>query len=280
MSISSVFNDRLGSRGRACHNGAVAERWQPNPALGVFETLLVSGGRPVELGAHLIRLETSLGELYPDRAVPELAETINARAHGFELGSVRARVEPANGTLLPEISGTSLVAPGSPFAPRWQADRAHMVAARTLVVAGGLGAHKWADRSLLDEAQTQLPADTLPLIADTDGSVLEASRANVFAVREGTLFTPPIDGRILPGITRKRVLEIAAEEGLDTQETALRLEDLRGADEVFLTGSVRGIEPVASLDGETLGRRASDAGAITGVLASGLRRAWLGTPVA
>ena len=80
------------------------------------------------------------------------------------------------------------------------------------MLAGGLGEHKWVDRSLLDEAQAALPAGALPLIVDADGAVLEASRANLFAVRDGALFTPPLDGRILPGVTRARVIEIAAEE--------------------------------------------------------------------
>ena len=55
----------------------------------------------------------------------------------------------------------------------------------------GSAPHKWADRSLLDEAQAGLPRDALPLIVDWDGAVLEASRANVFAVRDGALLHTP-----------------------------------------------------------------------------------------
>jgi para-aminobenzoate synthetase/4-amino-4-deoxychorismate lyase len=135
---------------------------------------------------------------------------------------------------------------------RRQAPAAGVVSLRALRVPGGLGAHKWVDRSLLDEAQAGLPADTLTLLVDADGSVLEASRANVFAVLKGRLLTPPTDGRILPGVTRMRVLEIAAAMGIETGETALSTDDLLGADEVFLSGSVRGIEPVDALDGIAL----------------------------
>jgi para-aminobenzoate synthetase / 4-amino-4-deoxychorismate lyase len=117
-----------------------------------------------------------------------------------------------------------------------------------LEVPGGLGPHKWADRSLLDEAQADLPVDGLPLVVDRDGGVLEASRANIFAVRNGALLTPPTDGRILPGITRARLIEIASEAEMEIKETGLRREDLLGADEVFLTSSVRGIELVSWLD--------------------------------
>jgi len=154
--------------------------------------------------------------------------------------------------------------------------RAESVALRSLPIAGGLGAHKWADRSLLDEAQAGLPEDALPLILAEDGAALEASRANLFAVRDGALFTPPLDGRILPGITRMRVLEIAADLDLKAKGATLSRNDLLSADEVFLTGSVRGIEPAASLDGTAL----PDGGPIAAELAAELRRAWLGAPVA
>ncbi len=150
------------------------------------------------------------------------------------------------------------------------------VALHSLALPGGLGAHKWADRSLLDDAQSGFPDDTLPLILDADGSVLEASRANVFAVRDGALFTPPLDGRILHGITRMRVLEIADGAGMEAREVELHRDDLLGADEVFLTGSVRGVERVCALDGAPL--RAN--GDIAVHLGAKLRRAWAGAPTA
>jgi para-aminobenzoate synthetase/4-amino-4-deoxychorismate lyase len=146
-----------------------------------------------------------------------------------------------------------------------------VVALRRLSLSGGLGAHKWADRTLLDAAQANLPADTLPLIVDDDGTVLEASRANVFAVAGGTLLTPPADGRILPGITRARTMVLAAAAGTTTREAQLTRDDLLAADEVFLTGSVRGVELVAALDGRPL----SNDGEIASRLAGELRRTWI-----
>jgi len=126
-------------------------------------------------------------------------------------------------------------------------------ALHSLSLAGGLGPHKWRDRSLLDHAQVRLGG--LPLVVDTDGSVLEAARANVFAIRDGALYTPPLDGRILPGITRRGVIERAKAATIPVHERLLDLDDLLHADEVFLTGSVRGIEPVDSLDYAPLNRK-------------------------
>jgi para-aminobenzoate synthetase / 4-amino-4-deoxychorismate lyase len=145
------------------------------------------------------------------------------------------------------------------------------VALHSLTLAGGLGSHKWADRSLLDEAQDTLPEGALPLIVDEEGLVLEASRANVFAVRDGVLLTPPLDGRILPGVTRMRVIGLAGELGTEAREASLSLGDLTGADEVFLTGSVRGIEPVGTIDGTVL----ASGGDVTSELSAELRRTWV-----
>jgi para-aminobenzoate synthetase/4-amino-4-deoxychorismate lyase len=151
-----------------------------------------------------------------------------------------------------------------------EAPRAGVVSLHSLRVAGGLGAHKWVDRSLLDQAQAGLPDGGLPLVMDVDGAALEASRANLFAVRDGALFTASLDGRILPGVTRARVLAIADSAGIEAREEPLSRDDLRGADQVFLTGSVRGIEPVAALDGAPLRRD----GGLAERIAAELWRAW------
>jgi len=73
-----------------------------------------------------------------------------------------------------------------------------------VVVPGGLGAHKWADREPV--AVFEGPG-LAALICDADGTVLEASSANVWARIDGELVTPPADGRILPGVTRQWLLD-------------------------------------------------------------------------
>jgi para-aminobenzoate synthetase/4-amino-4-deoxychorismate lyase len=79
---------------------------------------------------------------------------------------------------------------------------------------------------------------------DGDGSVLEVAWGNVWAIEGERLFAPPADGRILPGVTRARVLELEA----DAVEEELPLDRLRAADGVFLTSALRGAVP-AHLDG-------------------------------
>lgn len=225
----------------------------------------MAAGRPVELDAHLARLGASLGALF-DRELPAGArELMRERAEGIGVGRLRLIVAPGSTGLGMDVV-TAEVDPELVF-PSWE----RAVDLRSLVVEGGLGAHKWADRALLERAEAEAPS-AVPLLLDGDGAVLEASRGHVFLARDGALATPPTDGRILPGIARGVAIEVAREQGIEIREIELTLVDLLQAGEVFLTGSVRGVEPARSVDGADL----PPAGGVTARIASGLRRRWLG----
>ena len=150
--------------------------------------------------------------------------------------------------------------------PSWE--RATTLAA--IVVRGGIGAHKWSDRRLLDQAQSDC-GEALPLVLDEDGAVLEVSRGNVFLVRDGSLVTPLTDGRLLPGVARRRVIEAADADGIKTREEVVSQDQLQEADEVFVSGSVRGVEPVR----EYTGVQRWDEGALTRTISTALRGLWL-----
>jgi para-aminobenzoate synthetase / 4-amino-4-deoxychorismate lyase len=234
-----------------------ASRFPADPALGVFETMLVRDGRPLELGAHLARLGASVAGLYGVPAVPGVEELVLEHARGLRLGRLRVTVAPNGGGNLSAQVRVAAVDDALVF-PAF--GRAVLLRPRT--VEGGLGPHKWADRRMLEAAED---GDSVPLVLDADGSVLEASRANVFVVEDGKILTPEADGRILPGVTRRRVLELLA-----VREQPIAFDRLLAADEVFLTGSVRGVEPVRACAGE----RAWPAGTVTELVAGELRRLW------
>jgi para-aminobenzoate synthetase/4-amino-4-deoxychorismate lyase len=241
----------------------------PDPQRGVFETMLVLGGQPVELDAHLERLAGSLKALYGEDLPSDAADLVREEAAGLEHGKLRITVVPspvgADQAPLKIRVITSPVDPAAVFP-----GPARGIALHSFSLAGGLGEHKWADRRLLEHAESDLPPGELSLLVDSDGSVLEASRASLFAVGDGWLATPPADGRILPGIARRRTIETARSAGIEVREESLPLASLDGH-EVFLAGSVRGIEPVRALDGVSLARP----GEISARVAAGLRRRWL-----
>jgi para-aminobenzoate synthetase/4-amino-4-deoxychorismate lyase len=238
---------------------------KPDPAQGIFETMLVVGGLPVAAAAHLARLEASLEAVYgmglPGQAPGVMAE----RAEGLELGRLRLTVIPSGSA---EPLGLELEVDAGEL-DGWPHFPERPVTLRPHLVDGGLGAHKWADRATLPSAA---PGEA-PLLVDGD-EVLEAAWANVFAVRDGALFTPPLDGRILPGVTRSTVLELAGAHGIRAAERPVSLAELRAADEVFLTNSIRGVETVASVDGAALDHPTP----VTDLLVGELRAAWGLTP--
>lgn len=91
------------------------------------------------------------------------------------------------------------------------------------------------------------------LLTDGRGNVLEAATANVFAVVYGVLVTPPVDGAILPGVTRQVALELADEAGVVTSERALHHKDLTRASEAFLTATTQELTPLVEVDGRAVG---------------------------
>jgi para-aminobenzoate synthetase/4-amino-4-deoxychorismate lyase len=236
----------------------MADRWQPDRSRGVFETLLVVDGEPVELEAHLRRLARSLAEVYSQELPPQVEDKLRRAAADVELGRLRLTLAPVEDGLR-----LDLLAGGVELEAVFPERGVHL---RSHSVAGGLGSHKWVDRKGINRPA---PGEAGALITD-EGEVLEAGWANVSAVRGGTLYTPPLDGRILPGTTRAALLELAAAEGIETYEQPLPTEDLITAEETFLTGSIRGIEPALSLDGEQL----PGCGALSHRLATALRQRW------
>lgn len=92
-------------------------------------------------------------------------------------------------------------------------------------------------------------------VAET-GEVREGTSSNLFMVKDGMLSTHPLTPRILPGITRQVVLELAREAGLTVAERYDDRAFLMAADEVFLTGTVTEVLPITRIDGKPVGEGA------------------------
>ena len=88
------------------------------------------------------------------------------------------------------------------------------------------------------------------------GMLSEGSGQNVFLVHNDVLYTPPIDGTLLTGITRATILTLARDAGITVQEQPLAREMLYIADEIFLTGTASEVTPVRSVDHITVGNGA------------------------
>ena len=102
------------------------------------------------------------------------------------------------------------------------------------------------------------------IMLNAEGFVAECTGDNIFIVKEGQLLTPPLSAGALYGITRRVVMDLAAQAGLKVSEPDLTRYDLFNADECFLTGTAAELMPVVKIDGRVIG--AGTPGPVTGNL--------------
>lgn len=101
-------------------------------------------------------------------------------------------------------------------------------------------------------AAKQQGADDAILI-NRDGLISEGTASNIFIVQNGKLLTPPTSNKILPGITRLVIENIARDHDITILEQELTLTDLEKADEIWLTSSTKDALPVCQLNGKAVG---------------------------
>jgi para-aminobenzoate synthetase/4-amino-4-deoxychorismate lyase len=198
---------------------------RPDPDRGLLETILAADGRAPQLETHHERLAASAREVYGLELPDGIVERIEARA-AAAAGPSRVRV-----VATPGAGGLDVAIALTPVGVR---PPAHGVT--PFLLPGGLGAHKWADRRLVEALAAAAGPGREALIVDVDGAVLEATWANVWIAEAGTRSTPPADGRLLAGVGRARGL---AEAG--AHEEHIDLARLAAADEVFFTSALRDV---------------------------------------
>ncbi|NJN47018.1 MAG: D-amino acid aminotransferase, partial [Candidatus Competibacteraceae bacterium] len=101
--------------------------------------------------------------------------------------------------------------------------------------------------------QQALEQGSADAILVRDGYATEGTASNVFLVRDDVLLTPRLDQRILPGITRRLIVDIAAQQGIACQQRDIPAAWLDTAQEIWLTSSTREIVPVTQLNGHPVG---------------------------
>ena len=223
---------------------------RPRPTAGVFTSLKVTDGKTRDLAAHLARLAASVQVLYGKPLPMSLHATLRERLADRPTGRLRIAVRPMGGPLQATIEVVPLT-PRPSTEPEQAGVMPAPVTLRPAVIPGGIGEHKYKDRRLLAGLVASLATapDDQVLITDETGELLETEKANVFAVIDGVLLTPPADGRLLPGIMRAAALQAGHECGIRVGQKPLTLGEMASATEVFVTNSVAGVTPVAAIDG-------------------------------
>jgi branched-chain amino acid aminotransferase len=238
---------------------------------GVFEGIRVTSVGIFRLDEHLKRLETAsraVGievEGGMDRVREVIRET--TRAWGPREGYLRLILSRGVGALgldpasCKEPAIVCIAAGVVSLPPEKQATGVDLITSSLRRPAGDVLDPRVKSLNYLNNVLAKREANLRgaddALVLNAQGLVAEASAANIFALTGNRLDTPPPTDGALEGITRRTVLEIASEIGLEARERSLGRFDLFAADAVFFTGTRAGLVPVASLDGspiEQLGR--------------------------
>lgn len=229
---------------------------------GAYEMLRVYDGELFLVREHLDRLEDSLRGLYIGMPQPrhfiesllprlvresghrqarvyvQVTRGVARREHVFPNGvtpSLVVWVEEIHP--MPPERRASGVRAISIADPRW--NRCHL---KALVLLPNVLARQEALENGASEA----------LLIGPGSRVREGAGSNVFLVRRGQLWTPPLSPEILPGVTRAHVMRLAGSDGIRVLERRFRLATLLGADEVFVTSTTLEILPIVRVDGQRI----------------------------
>jgi branched-chain amino acid aminotransferase len=232
----------------------------------VYETLRTYGGRPFALDRHLRRLRHSAERLGitapPDVKLAAWLDTLLAAAANPE-SYIRFIVSRGVGDIsyrFERVQGPTVVMAVKPFeVPPAQ----HFEAGVAVIVSSvRRNAPEALDpgikscnllNNILAVREAQAKGALEPIMLNPHGEVAEGASSNVFIVKRGVLRTPPLSAGILPGVTREILLELAPTLGIASEEVTVLPPDLRGADEAFLTSTLKEAMPICIIDGQPVG---------------------------
>jgi len=228
---------------------------------GLFETMRVYNGKVFSLDEHLQRLAESgkvLGwpaEIDIDHLPSAIYQTLEK--NGLLDASVRltlsrgiggSRPDPATcGQVTIAIFTSPIEPPGNEvYEQGWSVVTAKIRRNLTSPLCK-IKTANYLD-NILAKAEARQSRAHEALFLNTNGSIAEGTMCNVFFVIQGRLITPDCNSGLLPGITRAKVLQLAAQAGIDIEERQVYPEELLGITEMFMTSSLLEIMPVAMLD--------------------------------
>lgn len=234
---------------------------------GVFEGLRCYDGKIFKLEEHVLRLFDSacavhikipLSHVDMKKAIKETVRAngfrnahikpIVTRGYGWKLG-----LDPKN-TSAPNIVIIARPIIGSQYGEAGNGLRLAVVSVRKIPACCIDPRIKSLNYlvNILARAEAQASGADEAIMLDTQGFVSEGTGNNIFLVRRGALWTPPVQSG-LEGITRQTVIELGRENSIPIYETRLTIYDIYTADEIFLTGSGAEIVPVVEVDKKCIG---------------------------
>jgi D-alanine transaminase len=230
---------------------------------GVYEVIAAPGGRARRLSANLARLERSLRELrirnpHSHDEWRELVEQLIAANGGGELyvylqvsrGADAERTHAPLPDIAPLVFGFCAPLPTYP-AEKLERGLTCITSPDTRWARCDIKSVALLPNVLLRQQSVEAGADEVILLRD--GWLTEASASSVYVIIDGQIRLPPASARLLPGTTRGLVEELAEQGAIPWQALAISEQQLRSADEVWLSAATRGVLPVTRIDGRPVG---------------------------
>ncbi|HJQ81446.1 MAG TPA: branched-chain-amino-acid transaminase [Lacipirellulaceae bacterium] len=234
---------------------------------GVFEGIRSYGGKVFRLRQHIARLYESAKAIWLEIPLPQdaMCDAVNeaVRVNKIDDGYIRLVVTRGAGTLGLDPNRCSnpqviIIADAISLYPKElyekgleivtvSVQRTHPAALNPRVKSLNYL------NNILAKIEGLQAGCIEALMLNHKGEVAECTGDNIFLVRGGVLFTPPLDAGILAGVTRDAVIELARGTGIDVGEIALTKHDVYIADECFLTGTAAEVIPVVKVDSRAIG---------------------------
>lgn len=231
---------------------------------GIFDLFRGREGRPVFLPDHLARFDGSQKFLGISQPIPldEIRQAVDdlQKKNGFEASTFRLMLL-GDGKDSDEVIKPFFYITNTDFSHYENPEAAGVMLHDYVREYPKIKTTNYFTSFLLHQKKKALNA--IDVIYHHKDIVSEASRSNVFIVKDGVLFTP--DENILEGITRKHLLKIA-EDILPVNIEPITTQQLIQSDEIFLTGTLKEVLPIVKVDGQRIGR--GKAGPITSKLQS------------
>lgn len=225
---------------------------------GIFDFLRTYNGLPFHLEDHLLRLQRSarLIGLQLPHSLTALAEIVRETVARNDHRESNIRIVVTGGISLDGITPGNaprllvMISEVKPMPAEWYTDGAKIITCHMERFMPGAKSINYIP-AILCQAEARSQQAIEAVYVDRDGYLLEATTSNFFAWRGDTLITPPCD-RVLPGITRQVVLQLARRE-FTVLERQIHKDEIRLLDEAFLTSSVKEVAPIVTIDSVRIG---------------------------
>lgn len=224
---------------------------------GLFESLRTFNGEPFLLDEHLKRLFKSAAELkikipYSKTKIKKIVARL-LKLNKFKESYIKIIVTrgevKTHGLSQKNVKGKASVT----IIIEKIAERKSNKTWKIITVKSARGkTAKIKSLNYLENIMTKAAAEKAgadeAIFIDQNGYVLEGTISNIFIVKNGVLITPPLSLPILPGTTRQHIIKLARRKKIKVKEKKIKLKDLYGADEVFLTMAGRGITNIKKVN--------------------------------